>query len=431
MAGAILPIASAFYFLFARCSMKERNPWCTGSSLPGRSTCLMRRKFASAVVARVAFSFCRLSMAAVIFLIALSAHAQPPDVERNMRLGVAAMEAHRYKEAEQDYRDVVALAPNLPAGHLNLGLALLRQSRLPEAIASLETAARLAPRLPGPHMFLAIAYLETARLDAAKSAVDEELRLTPDEVQVLTLAGTIAMKMGDPAAAIDPLDHASRLSPNDLDLLDLRGRAYQAVAKQIYQQMYQLAPDSWQVHQARARLFEEDQRHKEAAEEYEAALRLNPSDLNLYDELAQEYRRIGDLDQVEHTFVREKQEAPDDPRTLLNLASIQIERGRASEGLPLVQQVLKTEPNNPQAYFYLGRGLAEIDRGADAITALGKYLSLQPDGDLREQAYYTISRLYRKQQKPEEAQKALSEFQRLKQQREAEEKQQIDAFRKQ
>lgn len=27
MAGAILPIASAFYFLFAPCSMKVRDPW--------------------------------------------------------------------------------------------------------------------------------------------------------------------------------------------------------------------------------------------------------------------------------------------------------------------------------------------------------------------------------------------------------------------
>lgn len=392
---------------------------------------LMRRKSASVVVARVAYAFFRVSMGAVIFSIALSSRAQPPEVEHSMRLGVAAMEAHRYKEAERDYRDVVALAPNLPDGHLNLGLALLRQSRVPEAIASLETAARLAPRLPGPHMFLAIAYLETARLDAAKSAVDEELRLTPDDAQVLTLAGTIAMQMGDPAAAIGPLDHASRLSPDDLDLLDLRGRAYQAVAKQIYQRMYQLAPDAWQVHQARARLFAEDQRHKEAAEEYEAAVRLNPGDLNLYDELAQEYRRIGDLDQVEHTFVRERQEAPDDPRTLLNLASIQIERGRASEGLPLVQQVLKAEPDNAQACFYLGRGLADTDRSAEAIAALEKYLSLQPKGDLREQAYYTISRLYRKLQKPEQAQTALDEFQRLKQARETEEKQQIDAFRKQ
>jgi tetratricopeptide (TPR) repeat protein len=371
------------------------------------------------------------SIGAVILLMALSGHAQSPGIERNMRLGAAAMEAHRYREAERDYRDVVARDPTLPDGHLNLGLALLRQSRLPEAIASLETAARLAPRLPGPHMFLAIAYLETARLDSAKSAVQKELRLTPDDVQVLTLAGTIAMQMGDAAAAIGPLDHASQLSPNDLDLLDLRARAYQAVAKEIYQRMYQLAPDSWQVHQARARLFEEDQRHKEAAEEFEAALRLNPGDLNLYDELAREYRRMGDLDQVERTFVREKQAAPDDPRTLLNLASIQIERGRASEGLPLVQQVLKTEPNNPQAYFYLGRGLAETGKEAEAVTALQRFLVLQPEGDLREQAYYTMSRLYRKLQKPEEAQKALAEFQKLKQARDAAEKQQIDAFRKQ
>jgi hypothetical protein len=56
---------------------------------------------------------------------------------------------------------------------------------------------------------------------------------------------------------------------------------------------------------------------------------------------------------------------------------------------------------------------------------------MDPEGDLREQAYYTMARLYRNLQKPEEARKALDEFQRLKQERDAREKAQVDAFRKQ
>jgi Tetratricopeptide repeat len=140
MAGAILPIASAFYFLFAPCSMKVRDPWRVRSPLPG-SLCPVCRKSASVVVKGVISTFRRFSMGAVVLLIALPTHAQPLPLKQNMRQGVAAMQAHRYKEAEQRYRDVVTLDPKLPEGHLNLGLALLRQLRLPEAIASLETAA--------------------------------------------------------------------------------------------------------------------------------------------------------------------------------------------------------------------------------------------------------------------------------------------------
>ena len=374
---------------------------------------------------------CVFGLLALALSCGLAAYAQPPDLESDMRLGAAAMQAKHYAEAERDYRKAVSLAPNLAEAHLNLGLVLLRQARVPEAIASLEKAARLEPKLPGPQMFLAIAYFESGRLDSARKAADEELALTPENVQALTLAGTIAMAMGDPEAAVPPLDRASRLSPDDLDLLDLRGRAYQAVAKQIYQRMYQLAPDSCQVHQARARLYDEDQRYKEAAEEYEAASQINPQDLNLYDQLALEYRRLGNLDAVERTFAREQSIAPNDPRALLNMGSIQIERGRASEGLPLVKQVLTAEPGNARAYYYLGRGLADTGSNTEALTALQQYLRLEPEGDLREQAYYTIARLYRNLQNPVEARKALDEFQRLKQERDAREKQQIDAFRKQ
>ncbi len=367
----------------------------------------------------------------IMLLCGSLAYAQSQDVESAMRLGAAAMQANRYDEAEREYRKVVSLAPEDAEGHMNLGLVLLREARVPDAIATLEKAARLEPKLPGPHMFLAIAYFEAGRLDSAKKAVDEELVLTPKNVQALTLAGTIAMAMDNPADAVSTLDRASRLSPDDLDLLDLRGRAYQAVAKQIYQRMYQLAPDSWQVHQARARLYDEDQRYKEAADEYEAASEKNPQDLNLYDQLALEYRHLGNLDAVERTFVRERSIAPDDPRALLNLGSIQIERGRASEGLPLVKQALAKEPGNSRAYYYLGRGLTDTGNDADAVAAFDRYLAMEPEGDLREQAYYTMARLYRNLQKPNDARKALDEFQRLKQERDAREKQRVDAFRKQ
>ncbi len=371
---------------------------------------------------------CLLSLA---LFCGLPIRAQRPELDQSLREGAVAMQTKHYSEAEQLYRRAVALAPDFAEGHLSLGLALLRQDRLPEAIASLEKAAQLEPTLPGPRMFLSIAYFETGHLDFAKKAVNEELHLAPENTQALTLAGTIAMAMDDPEAAVAPLDHASRLSPDDLDLLNLRGRAYQAVAKRIYQRMYQLAPDSWQVHQARARLYEEDRRYKEAADEYEAASRQNPNDLNLYDQLALEYRHMGDLDDVERTYVRERSVAPDDPRALLNLGSIQIERGRAQQGLPLVRQVLKAEPGNSRAYYYLGRGLADTGDDEKAVAALERYLALDPKGDLREQAYYAISHCYRKLQKPEEAQNALAEFQRLKQARDAKVKQQIDAFRKQ
>jgi cytochrome c-type biogenesis protein CcmH/NrfG len=96
-----------------------------------------------------------------------------------------------------------------------------------------------------------------------------------------------------------------------------------------------------------------------------------------------------------------------------------------------VKQALQAEPGNARAYYYLGRGLADTGKDADAVSALQRYLTMDPEGDLREQAYYTMARLYRKLQKPEEARKALDEFQRLKQERDAREKAQVDAFRKQ
>lgn len=341
-----------------------------------------------------------------------------------------ALQAGHYAEAEAKFREVTRQTPRLPEGHLNLGLALLREGNVPGAVASLEAAARLAPDMRGPHMFLAIAYFETGDLKQARAAVDREMQLTPQEPDVLTLAGTIALAQGDPAAAIPPLDRAALLTPNDLDLMDLQGRAYQAVAKHIYQEMYRIAPDSWQVHRVRGRLFADDQRYKESADEYEAAVAARPDNLDLYEELAMDYRHLNDLEKVEQTYSREKSQAPQNPHVLVSLAGVQIERGHAAEGVPLVEQALALSPNEPDAYFYLGRGEAELSRDDEAVAALERYTHTQPDGEHREQAYYTLARLYRKLQKPEQAEQALNEFQRMKQARETREQQQVDAFRK-
>jgi Flp pilus assembly protein TadD len=100
-------------------------------------------------------------------------------------VGLAELERGRLAEAEQEFKRVIALAPNDPSGHANLGLTYLRAGRLQEAEAALARARRLDPRSPEIALALARLYALTNRPDAARQALAD---LEPDARVHYTLA---------------------------------------------------------------------------------------------------------------------------------------------------------------------------------------------------------------------------------------------------
>src|SRR6185436_1266294 len=69
--------------------------------------------------------------------------AQPDYYRHYLSLGNFYLDHGQYDRAETRARDVVAIAPGLPAGHINLGIALLRQRRYHDAELSLLAALRI------------------------------------------------------------------------------------------------------------------------------------------------------------------------------------------------------------------------------------------------------------------------------------------------
>src|SRR5664279_3254391 len=69
--------------------------------------------------------------------------AQPNYYVNYLSLGNLYWNRSEFREAEDLYRRVTTIVPDLSSGHANLGLALMEQGRFPEAEASLLRALRL------------------------------------------------------------------------------------------------------------------------------------------------------------------------------------------------------------------------------------------------------------------------------------------------
>lgn len=356
------------------------------------------------------------------------AQDQSPQVQDLFRQGAAAMRAGQVADAEADFRKATELAPHLADAYLDLGLAQLKQGKLPQATASIQKALAIDPQASGAHMFLGIAEYQSNHIAQAIRDLQQEIDENPRNSQALLWLGIVELNSGNPEKATGPLDRAAALDPKDLNILDYRGQAHMAVAKRSYAQMYRLDPGSWRVHRLNAQIDAEAEQHKQAIDEYQAAIRIAPREADLYEGLGEEYRKVGQLDLAEKAFAQQLQLTPGNPIAMYNLGSVNVDRNEETAGVPLLQRVVAIYGKPTVADYYLGRGLAGEGKFEQAVAELRRATDVP--GEVQRRAWYELGQVYRKMGRPGDAHAALLKYQQLRQAADQQKVKQVEDWRK-
>lgn len=373
----------------------------------------------------------RVSVFLTVFLltsIATRAQEQTPQLQEFFRDGATAMQAGQAATAEAAFRKATQIAPDFAPAYLDLGLAQLKQGKLQEATSSIRKALEIDPKSPGAHMFLGIAEYQSNHIHKALEDLQQETAENPGNSQALLWLGIVELNSGHPEKATGPLDRAANLNPKDLNILDYRGQAHMAVAKQSYAQMYRLDPTSWRVHRLNAQIDAEAEQHKQAIDEYQAAIKIDPKEADLYEGLGQEYRKIGQLDLAQKAFAQQLQLTPGNPIAMYNLGSVDVDRSEEKSGVPLLEQVVKIYGKPTVADYYLGRGLAGEGKVDQAAAELQRATSVPGEVQLR--AWYELGQIYRKMGRPTAAHAALLKYQQLRQAADSQKAKEIEDWRK-
>jgi tetratricopeptide (TPR) repeat protein len=371
-----------------------------------------------------------LALGVTCAVVVFPALGQDTGVEDAFRRGATAMHDGRTGEAEAAFRDAVRLGPTLAMAHLDLGLVLGREGKFEEAIASLSEALRLDPGIEGGHLFRGIFLHQSNRQDEARTELQKEIDGHPSNAEALTWLGMVELSAGHPEKAVGPFDRAAELQPNDLNLLEFRGRAHNLVARDSYARMARLDPTSWHVHRVQAEIFADEGKHTEAIAEYEAAIKLQDRNPDLYEGVGDEYRKLNQLDAAKRAYSKELDLSPQNAVAMYDLGSTDIELGDNAAGVPLLQAMIKVYPGSPVAEYYLGRGLAADGKDSEAVTWLEKSAHGDPEGEVGERSYYELSRVYRRLQRPAEAQKAVAEYNTRRQAKEQSAAKQVEDWQK-
>jgi tetratricopeptide (TPR) repeat protein len=150
-------------------------------------------------------------------------------------IALGDLERGRLPEAEERFKQIIALAPRDPAGYANLGITFLRGGRFEEAETQLRRAQRLDPTDVHIGLSLARVYAASGRSEQARAKLAELLARQPDNVQVLYALAELDAAQGDSNVDGDSEERLRRivaLRPNNLaarvgllDALARRGEA--------------------------------------------------------------------------------------------------------------------------------------------------------------------------------------------------------------
>lgn len=117
------------------------------------------------------------------------------------------------RQAVEEFRRALSLAPNSAREQTNYGLALLRAGETERGIAELQQAQKTDPKIPNTWFALGVALHKQGKLDEALAQLRGMTRLVPNEPVTHYQIGSILKSKGDNTGAIRELEIARDLDP--------------------------------------------------------------------------------------------------------------------------------------------------------------------------------------------------------------------------
>ena len=366
------------------------------------------------------------SVAVVIVLAgaAAPARAQQADAgqaEALYRQGEQALAAQRYVDAEQAYERLRELQPGLAEVHARLGLIYFQQGRFADAVPSLRRALKLKPALPNVGSLLAMSLSEVGRHEEALAGLEDAFHHSTDPA-IRRMAGlhlqrsyTDLDRDGDAVAVALEL---SRLYPDDPEVLYHTGRLFGNYAYLQTIKLARIAPDSVWLHQAAGEANESQGQLDDAIREYRQVLATAPNRPGLHFRigrvlLSRSAQGKGDAAaEAEglHEFERELQIDPTNADAAYEIGELRRKAGQLDQAIASFRRAVDAYPGFEEARVGLGRALIAAGDAGAALPQLRKAIALNP---LDEVAFYQIAQAHRALGQEAEQQKALAEFERL------------------
>lgn len=272
------------------------------------------------------------------------------DAEQHVERAHELFEAGRWREAETELREAIALNPYQPEWHYNLGLTL-------------EAA--------GEHQ-------------KAASAFAEVFSLGEGDTQVALAVGANLLRAGQASESLAWFERAEKEDGADPASFTHRIAAYRHLgeheqAELMFYLAQQLDPECADAYAEMADSLLDQYKHERAVWCLREAARLEPEMPKVQARLAEAYAATGRLERARQLYLRELRLDPGDIDTILDLAELLVEMNRLPEAREKYARVLEMETDNADAHYGLAQVAEQLSDLKQAATHYDVTLRLDPE----------------------------------------------------
>jgi serine/threonine protein kinase/Tfp pilus assembly protein PilF len=285
-------------------------------------------------------------------------------------------------EAARFWTATLTLRPHSVGARVNLAKAFLDLSRYDDAIEELGKCEETGPAAFVIHQNRAAAYAMSGRLEQAAVEYRRALELNPDDAQVLHGLGSVLAQLKRPQEAVDALQKAERRQPTvkgaallsqclaELrSFADAEASAHDAVNRD---------PQNAEAHFRLAIALSGQHRPKDAADEFQRSIDLNPTAVAYYN-LGLEFRRLNQPAEATAALQQAVRLDPDHLLAHRTLARILAEANNWPEVEVQAREAIRIDKRHAPDHYNLGMALSRQQNPTGAVKVYQEAIKLDPN----------------------------------------------------
>jgi tetratricopeptide (TPR) repeat protein len=294
-----------------------------------------------------------------------------------------------------DYAQAALLDPDNESLVLEVSRRFLQNKQPEKALDVLSRAAARPDASGAVFARLGLVYLQLGKHEQAVTASRTATKRAPTSLAGYQNLFLIYVQTKQPQEALKVLDEAARQKNTDADFLVGLSELYGSLMLQTPAQ--------------------KDQIKTRALEVLNRAEKLHPDGASLRVRMAEGFSAFGDSSKAAEVYLDLLKSLPDLPlvreRVHARLAGIFLRDSDRKRAMEQLEALVRDDPTNPQAYYWLGYLASSDKKPADAAEYFSKTILLKPDF---EDAYYDLAWAQLTLDKPAEAlttlEKARNQF---------------------
>ena len=315
-------------------------------------------------------------------------------LDRQYQSAVADYEAGRYAQAAALLEPLLPYASNSFEIHELLGMVYASLPDGDKAIEHLKIAVQIKPDSGEARTNLGAALLHLGKVDLAGEQFKKAAALEPGSYDANHNLGEYFVQTGKVSDAQPFLERAYKINPaaydNGYDLAMSNFLLDKLDAARTVVQALLLQKDSGELHNLLGQIDEKDGKFVEAANNYEAAAHLDPSEENLF-AWGSEMLLHRTYEPAITIFQKASDLYPKSPRIQIGLGLALYSRGIYDKAVTALIAAADLNPRDSRCYLFLSKAYNSSPLQADEVVErFRRYAELQPNNALA-QYYYAVS----------------------------------------